>query len=71
MMQMKAPEISPSFSIEDIHNIREYDAERYWTMPKEKYWAEVRASSLQMQAKLKEIRKHRLALESTNMSQAM
>lgn len=68
---MKEPEISPEFTIEDIHKIREYDAERRRIIGNEAYWAEVRADSLYMQEKIKEAREKRLAQESDNINKAM
>jgi hypothetical protein len=59
-MKMKEPEISPDFTLEDIRKIREYDAEKYWSMPKEKFWQEVRANFLYIQEKIKEARKNAL-----------
>jgi hypothetical protein len=34
---MKMPEISPNFTVEDIHKIREYDAERRKTIGDEAF----------------------------------
>ena len=68
---MKEPEISPNFTIEDIHKIREYDAERRNIMGDEAYWAEVRADSVYMQEKIQEAREKRLAKESAGMNKAM
>ena len=50
---MKAPEISSDFTIEDLRKIREYNAERYWSMPNKEFWTEVRSNSLAMQCKIK------------------
>jgi hypothetical protein len=68
---MKKPEISPDFTIEDIHKIREYNAERRRSMPEENYWAEVHANSLYMQEKIKEAREKRLAEEADSVCKAM
>ena len=68
---MNDPVISPNFTIEDIHKIREYDAEKYWSMPKEEFWAEVRADSLYVQEKIKEAREKRLAKEANGISKAV
>jgi hypothetical protein len=68
---MKKPEISPDFTLEDISKIREYNAERYWSIPEEEYWTEVRDSSSRMQKKLEEIRKNRLAQECANVGRAV
>jgi len=68
---MKEPEISPNFTIEDIHKIREYDAERRNIIGDEAYWAEVRSDSVYMQEKIQEARKKRLAQESAGMNKAM
>ena len=57
---MIEPEISPKFTIEDIHKIREYDNERRKIIGDEAYWAEVRADSLYMQERIKEAREKRL-----------
>ena len=61
---MKEPEISTNFTIEDIHKIREFDAERRNIIGDEAYWAEVRADSVYMQEKIEEARERRLAKES-------
>jgi protein tyrosine/serine phosphatase len=68
---MNEPAISPNFTIEDIHKIREYDAEKYWSMPKEEFWAEVRADSLYVQEKIKEAREKRFSEEKAGMSKAI
>jgi hypothetical protein len=68
---MNEPAISPNFTIEDIHKIREYDAEKYWSMPTEKFWAEVRADSLYVQEKIKEAREKRLSQERADMSKVV
>jgi hypothetical protein len=71
MAQMTEPKISPSFTIEDIHKIREYDAERRKMIGDESYWREVHADALYMREKIKEAREKRLVRESISMSQAM
>jgi hypothetical protein len=68
---MKELEISPNFTTEDIRKIREYDAERYWSMPKEEFWAEVRTSSSSMQEKIEDIRKNRIAQEKYRIEQVV
>jgi hypothetical protein len=68
---MKEHEISPNFTIDDIHKIREYDVERCKIIGDEAYWAEVRADSLYMQEKIKEAREARLAQENANVGKAM
>ena len=68
---MKAPEISPNFTIEDIHKIREHDAERRRIIGDEAYWAEVRADSLYMQEKIKEARERRLTQENAGIGKAI
>jgi hypothetical protein len=68
---MNEPVISPDFTIEDIHKIREYDAERRKIIGEEAYWAEVRADSLYMQEKIKEAREKRLAQENAGMSKVV
>jgi hypothetical protein len=68
---MSEPIISPNFTIEDIHKIRESDAEKYWSMPKGEFWAEVRANSLYMQEKIKKAREKRLAKEANSVCKAM
>jgi hypothetical protein len=68
---MKKPEISPDFTLEDIRKIREYEAERYWSMPEEEYWAEIRDSSSRMQKKLEEIRERRIAQNDANVKKAV
>ena len=68
---MKEPEISPDFTIEDIHKIREYSAEKRRAIGDEAYWAEVHAHSLCMQEKIKEIREKRLAQNTSGIAQAV
>jgi hypothetical protein len=68
---MKAPEISPDFTIEDIHKIREYNEERRKTIGDEAFWAEVRADSLYVQEKIKEAREKRLSQERSDMSKVV
>ena len=48
---MNKPKISPDFTIEDIHRIREANEERRQAMTKEAYRAEVRADALFIQEK--------------------
>jgi hypothetical protein len=69
--QMKMPKISPNFTVEDTHKIREYDAERRKIMGDEAFWAEVRADSLYVQEKIKEAREKRLAEEANSVCKAM
>jgi len=61
MMQMNKPKISPDFTIEDIHKIREANEERRQAMTKEAYRAEVRADALFIQEKILKIREKRLS----------
>jgi len=61
MMQMNKPKISPDFTIEDIHKIREANEERRQAMTKEAYRAEVRADALFIQEKILEIKEKRLS----------
>ena len=68
---MREPEISPNFTIEDIHKIREYDAERRRIIGDEAYWAEVRADSLYMQGIIEEAREKRLVQENIGINKAM
>jgi len=68
---MKEPEISPNFTTEDIHIIREYDAEKRRVIGEEAYWAEVREDALYMQKKIKEARERRFAQESVNVGKAI
>mgnify|MGYP000706824299 CR=1 FL=1 len=49
---MNKPKISPDFTIEDIHRIREANEERRQAMTKEAYRAEVRADALFIQEKI-------------------
>ena len=58
---MKKPEISHNFTIEDIHKIREYDAEKRRIIGNEAFWAEVHADSLYMQEQIKKARESRIA----------
>ena len=59
-MQMNKPKISPDFTIEDIHRIREANEERRQAMTKEAYRAEVRADALFIQEKILKIKEKRL-----------
>ena len=58
---MNKPRISPDFTIEDIHRIREANEERRQAMTKEAYRAEVRADALFIQEKILKIREKRLS----------
>lgn len=58
---MNKPRISPDFTIEDIHKIREANEERRQAMTKEAYRAEVRADALFIQEKILKIREKRLS----------
>jgi len=61
MMQMNKPKISPDFTIEDIHRIREANEERRQAMTKEAYRAEVRADALFIREKILKIKEKRLS----------
>jgi hypothetical protein len=52
---MNELKISPNFTIEDIHKIREYDEERRMSMTKEQFREEVHADSLYMQKRIREL----------------
>jgi hypothetical protein len=69
--QVKKPEISPDFTIEDIHKIREYDAERRKVIGEEAYWAEVQADSLYIQGKIQEAREKSLSKENDSVGKAV
>ena len=58
---MNKLKISPDFTIEDIHRIREANEERRQAMTKEAYRAEVRADALFIQEKILKIREKRLS----------
>ena len=58
---MNKPKISPDFTIEDIHTIREANEERRQAMTKEAYRADVRADALFIQEKILKIREKRLS----------
>ena len=58
---MNEPKISPAFTIEDIHRIREANEERRQAMTKEAYRAEVRADALFIQEKILKIKEKRLS----------
>jgi hypothetical protein len=68
---MKTPEISPSFSVDDIHKIREYNEERRMAIGDEAFWEEVRADSLYVQEKIREAREKRLARGANGISKAV
>jgi hypothetical protein len=71
LKKVKKPEISPDFTIEDIHKIREYSAERRRIIGDEAYWKEIHASSLYAQEKIKEARERRLAQNSAGVQKAV
>jgi hypothetical protein len=71
MIEMIEPEISSDFTVEDIHRIREYDAERRRILGDEAFWAEVHADSLYMQEKIKESRERRLERECDRINKAI
>ena len=58
---MNKPKISPDFTIEDIHRIREANEERRQAMTKEAYRAEVRADALFIREKILKIKEKRLS----------
>ena len=58
---MNKPKISPDFTIEDIHRIREANEERRQAMTKEAYRVEVRADALFIQEKILKIKEKRLS----------
>lgn len=58
---MNKLKISPDFTIEDIHRIREANEERRQAMTKEAYRAEVRADALFIQEKILKIKEKRLS----------
>ena len=58
---MNKPKISPDFTIEDIHRIREANEERRQAMTKEAYRVAVRADALFIQEKILKIREKRLS----------
>jgi hypothetical protein len=68
---MEKPEISPDFTIEDIHKIREYSAERRRIIGDEVYWKEIHASSLYAQEKIKEARERRLAQNNADVKKTI
>lgn len=65
---MNKPKISPDFTTEDIHRIREANEERRQTMTKEAYRAEVRADALSIQEKILKIREKCLSQNGTSHS---
>ncbi|GHV49390.1 hypothetical protein FACS1894204_13810 [Synergistales bacterium] len=68
---MNELKISPNFTIEDMHRIREHNEERRITIGEEAFWDEVHADSLCMQEKIKEIREKRLAQNAAGISKAI
>lgn len=60
-MDKNALKISPDFTVEDIHKIREANEERRQVMTKEAYQAEVRADALSIQERILKIREKRLS----------
>ena len=58
---MNKLKISPDFTIEDIHRIREANEERRQTMTKEAYRTKVRADALFIQEKILKIKEKRLS----------
>jgi hypothetical protein len=67
---MKNLEISPNFTIEDIHKIREYNEERRIALGDEAFWAEVHANSLHMQKRIKGMEEDRISEENINIIMA-
>ena len=65
---MNKPKISPDFTIEDIHKIREANEERRQAMTKEAYRAEVRADALFIQEKILKIKEKRLSQNKSHSS---
>ncbi|GHV41895.1 hypothetical protein FACS1894187_23870 [Synergistales bacterium] len=68
---MKAPEISPNFTIEDIHKIREYNEERRASMSEEEFSAEIHASAVYAEARIREARERRLAKTRVKMEKVV
>jgi len=56
------PEISPNFTVEDIHKIREWNYERRKNMTTEERCADIHRSSLQVQAEIAALRAKREAI---------
>ena len=68
---MKNLEVSPNFTIEDIHKIREYNEEKRMVMGDEAFWAEIQTNSLHMQKKIKEAGESHIAEKSVSISKAI
>lgn len=50
---MKYPDISPNFTLEDIHKIREFHAERRRLVGEDAFWGEIAAAALQARGRIK------------------
>ncbi len=59
---MKKPNISDKFSIEDIHKIREYNAERRKKLTLKERLADIRKSADECERNINEYRKTRAAM---------
>ena len=59
---MKKPNISEKFTIEDIHTIREYNAERRKKLTLEERLADIRKSANECEKDIDEYRKTRVAI---------
>lgn len=57
MNMMNKPEISPNFTIEDIHKIREYHYEQTKHMTPEERRAQTRKNAEEFQRRIDEIRR--------------
>jgi hypothetical protein len=57
--------------LEDIEKIREYAGERFMSVPKEEFRAEMRESSARMQKKLKEIRENHITQRKSRVEQVV
>ena len=59
---MNKPNISDKFSIEDIHKIREYNAERRRKLTSKERLADIRKSADECEKDINEYRKTRVAM---------
>lgn len=57
MEKLNRPDISPDFTIEDIHKIREYNYERRKNMSFEEYKADLKKGAEAGKKRIEEIRK--------------
>jgi len=61
-MIMNKPEISENFTIEDIHNLREYNAERRSKLSLEERLKEIKESAAECEKDIEKYRKNKMTI---------